>query len=164
MSYLALAVATFFVGNLVGYIVHYALHDPKMGKMYEAHDWHHRQIYPIDRFLSSTYDDPPSHAEQAIYYVVPMLVLVAPLAYWSWPHGLVAIIELLAVLKLNAYLHDSLHVEGHKLLKYAWFHRIRTLHYQHHVDPSKNLGIFFWVPDKLLRTYENRTDFPPTML
>jgi hypothetical protein len=124
-----------------------------MGKLYEDHYHHHVTIYPPDDYLSDDYREPPTGSEQGIYYLIPILILSLAVVPLGWYYGLLARVEGVAVLKANAYVHDALHIRGHKWEKHAWYHHLRWLHFQHHVDVATNLGIFVWYPDRLFGSY-----------
>jgi sterol desaturase/sphingolipid hydroxylase (fatty acid hydroxylase superfamily) len=157
----ALVVGTFLIGNLLGYLVHRLLHWSEMGKLYQDHLHHHTTIYPPDDYLSDTYREPPTGNGQGLYYLSPILALsIVVLVFLGWQYGLLTLVEGILVLKLNAYLHDATHIRGHWLERFTWFHRLRWLHFQHHVKVATNFGIFVWFPDKLFRTYVPVTEKP----
>jgi sterol desaturase/sphingolipid hydroxylase (fatty acid hydroxylase superfamily) len=62
----------------------------------------------------------------------------------------------------NDWLHEKIHIRGTRLESSDWFLKIRELHHHHHVDVTKNIGIFSWFTDKLFKTYEdpNKTGRP----
>ena len=146
-------VGVFVTGNFLGWVIHRVLHSRWAGKAYRAHLYHHREIYPPDRFLSDEYLDPPKHAEQAVYYLAPMMLVCALVAIWSWQWAILAAVETVAVLWLNEWMHNSLHIRGHWLCRFGWYHRLREIHHEHHVNVLKNLGIISFFPDRVMGTF-----------
>lgn len=153
MTAVLFVIGTFVIGNFFGWVIHRALHSPRFGKAYRAHLHHHRKIYPPDRFLSDEYLDPPREAEQAVYYLVPMAIVCLLVALWSWQYAILAGIEVVAVLWVNEWMHNSLHIRNHWLCRFGWYHRLREIHHEHHVDVLSNLGIINFFPDRVLGTF-----------
>lgn len=150
---LLLTIAVYVIGNAGGYFMHWLLHQKWTGRPYRDHYNHHFKIYPPSDYLSLEYREPPIEAEQAKYYVPFFLLLATPALFWHWGYYLVAVFEAIAVLKANAAIHDALHVIGHRWERWEWFQKYRALHFEHHVDTRKNLGIFSFFADRLVRTY-----------
>lgn len=161
---LAILMGTYLVGNFVGYGIHWLLHQPYMGMMFRAHSHHHWVIYPPENYLSTVYREPPTGAEQAKFYLTPILLIAAGFLFWHWYYAVLIAAEGAAVLKLNAVVHDNLHIRGHRWEKYRWFWKLRTLHYHHHIEVLTNLGIFSFLPDRVLRTYEKSGHLPTKYL
>ena len=157
----AVLIGSYLLGNLLGYVVHRLLHFKWMGRPYQDHYYHHVEVYPPDDYLSDEYREPPAEASQAKYYVTAFALACSPLLLWHWAYGLLALVMSLSILKLNAYVHDSLHIRGHRWEKYRWFRHLRDVHYHHHVDVATNFGIFSFFPDRLLRTYAGKPQESP---
>lgn len=153
MNLLLLIIATYFVGNLIGYGVHRALHSPRMGRAHADHYYHHWVLYPPDDFLSKEYREPPKEAEQAKYYLLAVGVLFLPLLYFGTWAYVIAFVEAALVLQLNAYVHDSIHVDGHWLERFGVFRRLRAIHFEHHLQ-DVNYGIFDFTWDLIFRTWK----------
>jgi len=156
VTFLIVTALVYVVGNAGGYVVHRLLHQPWTGRPYEDHYNHHFIIYPPEDYLSYVYREPPIEAEQAKYYVPVFVVIMAPLLLFGWEWYAVGFVESCAVLKLNAWIHDSIHVRGHWLERFDWFHTLRDWHLTHHVDVSKNFGIFSFFTDHILGTFKKR--------
>lgn len=150
---LLLTLGVYVFGNFGGYIVHRLLHCKWMGRAYRDHHHHHFTIYPPEKYLSDEYLEPPIEAGQAKYYLTFFAVVMSPLILWHWAYFLLAFVEAIIVLKANSVVHDALHVRGHKWEKYAWFMKLRDIHFHHHVDVGVNFGIFSFFADRLMRTY-----------
>lgn len=152
----------YFVIQTTGYMVHKALHLPVLGIIHRTHDIHHRLMYPPDDYLDAgEYREVEDQAQPFKYYAaasVPLLFIT----YYLMPFCIFSALalELLLVAWLNDWLHQKLHIKGHWLEKFRWFHRLRALHWHHHVDDTKNLGIFSWGPDKVLGTFQEPLTTP----
>jgi len=144
-----------------GSTLHWVLHQPQMGQLHRTHNDHHRRQYTPEDYLSKTYRKVDSANRPILYYTPPAIIIVA-LAFWALSPLLATIfaVELVVVAGANDWLHMQLHIEGHWLERYRWFWRLRDLHWHHHVDESKNLGIFFWFSDRMFRTYEEPKQVP----
>lgn len=155
---LIVLVAYFFIGNLTGYVVHKVLHCRWSGKAYKDHLHHHTSIYPPSDYLSEEYREPPLGSGQAKYYLVGLAVVASPLLFLGIGYALAAFAMAVGVLKLNAWMHDSLHIKGHRLERYGWFLSLRRLHFQHHIDVKTNLGIISFFPDIIFQTFNRAKD------
>ncbi len=82
----------------------------------------------------------------------PILLGAFGVIAW-WLVGLL-IAEMLAYGWLSDYTHDAFHITNHPLNRLAVFRRWNELHYIHHVDMSRNLGIFDYSLDRLFKTYK----------
>lgn len=147
------SVVTYLLGNFGGYLVHRLLHNKLMGRAYEDHYHHHYTIYPVSDYLSDEYREPPIEAGQAKYYIPVLMLMCAPFLLWHWGYFILAVVESLAVLKLNSVVHDSLHIRGHRMEKYRFFIWLREVHFQHHVDVHTNYGIFSFLTDRIFKTF-----------
>lgn len=147
-----LVIVTYFLANLIGYGVHRALHCEWSG-LYKDHYYHHWRVYPPHDFLSDEYREPPLSASQAKYYLAATALLFTPYLYFGWAVYDAALAGAVVILKLNAYVHDSLHVRGHWLERFKTFHKLRSIHFEHHVV-DKNFGIFDFTADLLFRTFK----------
>ena len=55
----------------------------------------------------------------------------------------------------HVFFDKEYHVEGSRLLQFAWFRRKQELHFVHHRHANSNFGVihFFW--DRILGTYRS---------
>ncbi len=146
-------IAIYLLGNLGGYVVHKLLHQKWSGRAYHDHANHHYIIYPPNDYLSDVYREPPIEAGQAKYYLTFFLLAFSPLILWHWGFFAIAFVESVLVLKVNSVVHDAIHVRGHRWERYQWFHRLRNTHFAHHVDVTRNFGIFSFIGDHLCGTF-----------
>jgi len=148
-----------FVGiTFFGYGVHWMLHQKWMGKYYTAHMAHHEKLYPPTDFLSETYRD--AGAESTFWFFLisgaPLVILPVVLLFLgklSFFVTALVVIEAVTLGLVSNYLHDSFHIKDHFLNFFSWFKTLVKLHYQHHVDMNTNFGIFFFLWDKLFKTF-----------
>lgn len=131
------------------------LHCKWAGRAYQDHYHHHWEIYPPNDFLSDEYREPPKGAEQGKYYVGAVAVLFSPVILYSFWIYLLVVVEAVMILKLNAYVHDSLHVKGHWLERFKLFHKLRKIHFKHHIE-DVNYGIFDFTADLVFRTWKRK--------
>jgi sterol desaturase/sphingolipid hydroxylase (fatty acid hydroxylase superfamily) len=144
----------------VGYLWHrFAEHLGWMGNTIRYRHWvHHEMDYPIDNLRPAGQTE-YRRAGSWTWFVLG--AVAAALMFWLLP--LWAAVPLASGVALYAwcvisYLHDSFHVQGHWLERFAWFRRIRRLHDIHHWQPC-NYGILFFWMDRLFGTLLE--DFPP---
>jgi hypothetical protein len=163
MFMLAVAlVVGYFVIQSTGYAVHKALHHPALGKIHDTHDVHHKLMYPPEDYLDTgKYREVPDNAQPFKYYAAAAVPLVAAVfIFLPLTIAISLAVELAVVAWANDWLHQKMHIKGYWLERYTWFHHLRALHWHHHVDDSKNIGIFSWFTDKILGTYEEATTRP----
>jgi len=163
VSFVVAIVVGYFIIQFAGYCVHRALHHPALGKIHKTHDVHHFVIYPADKYLDTgKYKDVPDESQPFKYYAAAAVPLIIT-TYFLFPmHTFIALtLELCIVAWLNDWLHQKLHIKGFWLERYSWFHRMRELHWHHHFDISKNIGIFSWHADKVVGTFEEPRERPP---
>jgi len=164
MLLLLLTLLISFVGStLFGYSVHWALHQSWAGRFNSSHMTHHLKLYPPSDFTSDVYrhagkDSTIKTFTVAAIPLVALPIILGVLGILSWPLVLVALVVEGLMGFLHDYLHDSMHIENHFLTRIpvvkGIFQRWVHLHYLHHVDMSKNYGIFVFHWDRLFRTFQ----------
>lgn len=149
----------YVVTQTAGYIIHRSMHKKISGPLYRSHTAHH-QFYPPADYLSETYRDVSWKDKPIFYYAIPAALVIAT-SYWLLPFSLATIftVELLFLAWLNDWLHMAFHISGHWLERFAWFHRLRDLHWYHHLEDQENFGIFIFNADRIAGTYT--ADFDP---
>jgi sterol desaturase/sphingolipid hydroxylase (fatty acid hydroxylase superfamily) len=124
---------------------------------------HHQKLYPPSDYKSDTYRDAGKDSTTKFFLAItiPMIVgLIVLGVFLHMPLYLMAIalVEALALGWLHDYLHDAFHIKNHKLSKVPvlkhFFVVWDDLHYIHHVDMTKNYGIFTFFWDKVFGTFE----------
>lgn len=56
---------------------------------------------------------------------------------------------------VNDYLHEVMHLEDSRWIGFDWFQKMREQHVVHHVDLTRNYGIYQFFTDKLFGTYKD---------
>lgn len=151
--------ATGFITTFLGYWVHWAFHQPWSLRFYHAHMNHHQIQYPPADFLSETYRGAGRDSTVILFAIAfaPVLLTIALLTLFGFFSLTTCIISLasLAVWGFaHDYFHDQFHLTNTFWKKFAFFIKLRSTHYLHHLDMSKNYGIVFFQWDKLFKTYD----------
>lgn len=154
LGILLTAVATFLISETVGYLVHRLAHWPKSGRLYKDHLFHHFQAYPPGQYMTEKYlgDLKTSFLP---YFVPPFILLnVGAAALLPWPMFLTFLVVSSTVSLVNNYLHDSFHVKGHWLKRFGWHRSLSDVHWVHHHNVKRNLGIYWYGVDRMLGTFK----------
>jgi sterol desaturase/sphingolipid hydroxylase (fatty acid hydroxylase superfamily) len=162
MAVLFTILISFFVSTLFGYVVHWALHQTWTGKLNRSHMTHHLTLYPPDDYQSDVYRYAGKDNTVRIFAVFAIPIVLCPIVLGVLgilPLTLVVVaITMMALMSVSHnYLHDAFHIRNHFLARIpvvkdifaGWNH----LHYLHHVDMSKNYGIFLFHWDHVFRTF-----------
>jgi len=158
LSFLFTVIFIFFFG----YVVHWSLHQSWMGTFNNSHMTHHLKLYPPEDYSSDSYRWAGKDSTVWIFAVASIPVLAVPVILFF--AGVLSLFTTIAVLAtmlgqgfLHNYIHDAFHVKNHWMNRVPVlkdiFHRWNHLHYLHHVDMSKNYGIFAFFFDRLFGTY-----------
>jgi sterol desaturase/sphingolipid hydroxylase (fatty acid hydroxylase superfamily) len=161
---------TVLVTSLFGHCMHWALHQPGAGRAHQAHMVHHLKLYPPNDYVSKTYRHAGKDSSPQFFATgaTPLVVLPGIL----WVFGIMSLTVMLTVLAvevvmafLNNYLHDSFHIENHRLNRVwavrRWYERLTAVHYLHHLDMTKNFGIFTFWWDRFFGSYTNYVETSP---
>lgn len=166
LQFILISILVFLGTTFLGYIVHWAIHQKWSGLFYRAHCNHHELQYPAFpayKFLSDTYRD--AGKDNTVYYFIllflpilsifPLLSFFGYLPIWM---SISIILEMLLIGQLHNYLHDQIHLSKPKLdIKYI--NKLRYIHYihheSHHYNHIYNFGIFYFIWDKLFKTYQS---------
>ncbi len=148
----------FAVGSTAGYVAHRLMHIKALGRFAKSHKVHHK-LYTPDNFESDTYRS--AGKDTSTFVFVPVILLSVVLlgvtlwfafqVWWIYP---VIIAEGIAVGVLNEKIHDWFHIKDHWMNRYAWFKHLKHLHMQHHIHPKKNMGIIWFLPDRVFGTFK----------
>lgn len=158
VALIAALLGTIGIGTLVGWFVHWLMHQSWSGKLYRSHMTHHLKRYPPKDLLSDVYRD--AGEDDGAFIFFPAITLIVGLlgsglyvlGVSPWVLGCVALLSTFIGVGHDR-LHTEFHLTGTWFARFAWFRTLRTLHFYHHRNLKKNLGIvwFFW--DRLLSTY-----------
>lgn len=151
---LSLATASFF-----GHVVHWLLHQRWSGPAFRAHMEHHWALYPPSDLVSDTYRSPRWYNNGTFLFTPPFVVIlgaVCGLALWLgaplWSLVTFGVV-MLAFSLGNDAVHNTYHTRSRWLMRFGWYGRLRVLHYVHHHNMGKNLGIANFAWDRVFRTF-----------
>jgi hypothetical protein len=136
-------------------LMHYKLgHHPMGGKFFRNHINFHHTHYSKDHLVSATYLD--HEGNNTPFFFIPVFAVGACM-YLLMPVDLfvVLVVACGASFYAHVFFDKEYHVEGSRLLRFAWFRRKQQLHFVHHRHANSNFGVvhFFW--DRLLGTYRS---------
>lgn len=152
------AVGTLLYGTLVGYLTHWVMHQPWAGRVNRAHMTHHVRLYPPKALLSDVYKS--AGKDDGLLIFVPAITAAMGLwagAVWllgaAWWNLVVIAVVGVSVGWLHNYVHEGFHIRGFWMERFGWFRRVRALHWLHHWNMRKNLGICWFGWDRVFRTF-----------
>lgn len=146
-----------FIGNLIGYILHFSFHQKWSGIFHHAHLTHHT-LYTYNDFTSDKYRSAGKHNSVFLFTVgfIPFILLVIGVGYFC-SIGVFYILTILAALitvgLLHNYIHDSFHLRKTWWSVLPWYDKLRDYHKIHHRNTKKNLGIYDLIFDKIFKTF-----------
>lgn len=158
---LLILVLVFLIVTLFGYVSHWSLHQSWTGRFNNAHMTHHLTLYPPSDYISDKYRGAGKDNTFFTFALISLPLLGLPfllffLGAFSLPLTIIVLAEMLLIGYLHDYIHTAFHVSNHWLNKFKMVKELGQIHFVHHVDMSKNLGIysFFW--DKIFGTYQDK--------
>lgn len=146
----------FFVGEAIGYFIHRMLHSPLSGMLHQKHMMHHLKLYPITDFYSEKYRSPGKDSTFFIFSAIIFTASILMFIFLPLRMAMPVSIEFLILGLINDYLHDIFHIHPNWLEKSELFQKLRSIHYQHHVDMGTNFGIYTFLTDRALGTFRLR--------
>lgn len=161
-AYLVTIVIAFLATTLFGHVIHWSLHQKWTGRFNRSHMTHHLKLYPHTDFYSEKYREAGRDSTVLIFGVAALPLLIVPpllglFGILSWPLVITALVTELTLGFLHDYIHDAFHIEKHWMARAPVVRDIFglwvSLHYLHHVDMSKNYGIFVFHWDRIFRTH-----------
>jgi len=162
MAILLTILISFIVTTLFGHVVHWSLHQKWSGSVHQSHMTHHLKLYPPTDYTSKVYREAGKDSTPKFFAIAAIPLVLAPIVFWLCgvlPLSLAATVIGVEALMgfLHNYLHDSFHIQNHWLYRVPLlgdiFNRWVDLHYLHHVDMSKNYGIFTFHWDRFFGTF-----------
>lgn len=141
---------TYIIGSLLGYFIHKSLHSSWTMAGFRAHSSHHNIQYPPNDYFSDVYRGAGKNNSVYLFLIAlsPPILFFATLVYLGyigWIITTIILIEAALIGFLNDYIHDSFHIYNHWLNRSIFkniFRKLNKLHMIHHIDQSKNFGIF----------------------
>ena len=157
LLYLMTAVAAHLVVSFGQTLMHYKLgHHPMGGKFFRNHINFHHTYYSKDHLVSKTYLG--DEGNNTPFFFIPVF-LVGVCTYLVLPIDLFVVQAGACLVSFYAHVFfdKEYHVEGSRLLRFAWFRRKQELHFVHHLHANTNFAVihFFW--DRILGTYRRPT-------
>lgn len=151
---------TFVFSTFLGYWAHLAFHQSWSGIFYRAHTNHHTIQYPPNDFISEKYRSAGKY-NSAYYFTFIFLPIIGLLVSSVFFLGistftcLIILATMLSVGLLHDNIHDSFHLQN-SIWHHLPFHKKwQQLHLVHHIDQSKNFGVYNFLFDKLFKTFQN---------
>ena len=147
------AVATHLVVSFSQTLMHCKLgHHSMGGKFFRNHINFHHTNYSKDHLVSATCLD--DEGNNTPFFLIPVFA-IGGCMYFLLPVDLfvVLVVACAASFYAHVFFDREYHVEGSRLLRFAWFRRKQELHFVHHRHANSNFGVvhFFW--DRILGTY-----------
>ena len=157
LLYLMTAVAAHLVMSLGQTLMHYKLGHHRMGgRFFHNHINFHHTYYSKDHLVSRTYLG--DEGNNTPFFFIPVF-LVGACSYLVLPLDLFVVqaVACAASFYAHVFFDKEYHVEGSRLLRFAWFRRKQALHFVHHRHANTNFAVihFFW--DRILGTYRRPT-------
>ncbi len=161
-AFLLTILITFVLITLFGFVVHWGLHQPWAGKYNNAHMTHHLKLYPPEDFTSESYRHAGKDNTVVTFAVASIPMILTPivlglLGILSWPLAITVVVVELVLGFLHDHIHNAFHIKNHWMSRVPVLRDIfqvwARLHYLHHVDMTKNYGIFVFHWDRIFRTF-----------
>lgn len=142
-----IGVIAYSLTALLGYVIHWTIHQPWAGALYRAHHAHHTSLYPKTDLISERYRSAGSQSTVWTFILAftPFLAmppLLAAVGWIYWGQAVVAILSMGVVGILNDVFHDSFHIKRHWLRKVPGYNKMQRRHFLHHVNMRCNFGIY----------------------
>lgn len=152
MKFVVTILLSWLVTEFIGYLFHRFVHSPLAGRLHRGHMSHHLDHYPQTRYLSDKYEATPRSS--LTYYLAPFFFLLSALTLYLAPLaiGLTAVGTALVIAVINDRLHNYFHVLNTPMNKSRWFWKLREQHFIHHIDFTKNLGVYTFIFDSAFGT------------
>lgn len=160
-STILIGAGTYAATGLLGYVVHWAIHQKWAGKAYRSHRAHHIDLYPPGRLVSDEYRDAGSKSTVWTFLLAFSPLMLLPIIFWAtgviaWFQAAAALTAMIVVGLINDVVHDSFHVVRHPLARFIpRFAALRSRHFVHHHNMKRNFGIFSFTWDRLFGTFKD---------
>lgn len=148
----------FILFTFLGYVFHWMFHQEWSGIFYRKHKNHHEKQYPETDLISDVYREAGADNTTFLFLGVFSPIIIGTILLMVFGvvgkiFGGVILFEMVVIGLINAYLHDSFHLNKSIWHKWPAFDRLRKLHFIHHHNQSKNFGIFSFVWDRMFKSY-----------
>jgi sterol desaturase/sphingolipid hydroxylase (fatty acid hydroxylase superfamily) len=121
-------------------------------------------LYPPSDYVSKEYRQAGRDSTPKFFAIAGIPLILAPIVLWYFgiigmPVAITVIVVEALMGFLHNYLHDAFHIKDHWLYRIYAIRRLfahwTAIHYLHHVEMSKNYGIFTYFWDRVFGTYTN---------
>ena len=167
MTILLTILISYIISSFFGYVIHWSLHQSWAGFFNKAHMTHHQVLYPPSDFTSEKYrhagkDSAPKFFALATLPIILLLLILLLVGILPLPL-LITCWTVIGVMGFSHdYIHDAFHLRNHWMSRIPVlrdiFAKWTQLHYLHHVDMSKNFGIFIFHWDHVFRSFWKTSD------
>lgn len=150
---------SFLLITFLGWIAHWAMHQPWSGKLYVKHRTHHEILYPNNDLFSDTYREAGIDDSGKLFILLfsPIILLILALGWLgvlSWLTAFMIIGEMGLFGYAHDFLHERMHLKKSWWHQFGWFQKWIGLHVIHHYHTDKNLGIFNFLADRVFGTFK----------
>lgn len=160
ISFLLYIFSVYAFSTLTGYLVHSFLHHKWAGFAATSHLVHHTEMYPPEDLISDKYRHAGKNTTVLLF--LPIVLSILALALFLGFTGVlsifycaVTIVEILTISILHNLLHDAFHLNDSIWHRLPNFKKMQDIHFEHHVDMTKNFGIFDFTWDKFFETFKS---------
>lgn len=141
------------------------MHQPFSGPFYRKHWAHHYKQYPANDMFSVKYRSSGKDNSIFLFGILLSPVVLGMLAMTIFHVvpmvlGILLLIEMGVVGYLNAAIHDDMHLFKSFWGRFWFFGELVYKHHIHHLDTSKNLGIFWFGWDKVFGSFQKDKGLP----
>ena len=171
-----LVLGSLFIAELYGYFLHVLLHSYIFPSLSIGHMNHHISSYPpgkkmrSNKYIQNIKENDVLVFGLGLEWLVPSFIILVFTIFFEWLIGIsffkIAIsvsIILLYTIFLFWFLHETLHIKNHPILKIKiikkWYLKARKMHdiHHHYVNEeglmNRNYGIAFFLFDRVFGTY-----------
>jgi len=161
MGFAIAGITTFLYGTLIGWVVHWMIHQRWAGPLYRSHSNHHLKQYPPSDLVSERYRD--AGKDSSLFVFLPAITV----AFLIWCLGayllgasvavlVMMVVEAAVIGWLHDYLHGQFHLKDSWTLRYDCLKQLRVWHWYHHRNMKRNLGIVWFGWDRVFRTFRGK--------
>lgn len=151
MTWMIVAFLTFILSEAIGYGIHWAAHKSWSGPLFRAHLVHHTMYAP--RVFEHDVYESRFRSSFAIWLAPVFVVLLClGFAVLPWHLAVVSFLTLACNAVVTDIIHQAFHVKNHWLRGVPVVRRSLLLHMLHHRHTQNNLGITFYLWDRVFGT------------
>ena len=150
LSFVLAAIIGFVSTELIGFAVHRLAHWRGSRRLFHDHLEHHSKFYPPSRYTSERYLGDLRTSFMPWMVAVFALLDLFLISIVHWKLFVPFFVAQATVGLLNNLVHDSFHVDGHWMARFAWHRRLKEKHRIHHENVRVNLGIYWSFFDRIL--------------